>query len=99
MENKDKNKRVVKSKPIYAICLVLEGGVHDFTGRTFENLRDAQEYLKNRKETLQAQIDAGALENTLKLESLKHFEIVTGTLQLADDDHPEDCIYQCLIKN
>ena len=41
-----------------------------------------------------AQIDAGALENTLKLESLKHFEIVTGTLQLADDDdHPEDCIH------
>ena len=39
MENNDKNKKAIKCKPIYAICLVLEGGVHDFTGRTFESLR------------------------------------------------------------
>ena len=48
------DKKTIKYKPIYAICLVLEGGVHDFTGRTFENLHDAQEYLKKRKEELQA---------------------------------------------
>lgn len=75
--------------------MVLEGGVYDFTGKTFENFNDAQEYIKQRKEALQTQIDAGALENTLKLEALKHFEIITGTLQLADDDdHPEDCILE-----
>lgn len=71
------------NKPIYAICLVLEGGVYEFTGKAFEGLRDAREYLKKREEALQAQIAAGAPENVLKLESLKRFEIVTGTLQPA----------------
>lgn len=92
MEYANENNKTIKCKPIYAICMVLEGGVYDFTGKTFENYYDAQEYIKQRKEALQIQIDAGALENTLKLEALKHFEIVTGTLQLADDNRPENDI-------
>ena len=69
------------SKPICAVCLMLEGNVYEFTGMVFENQLDAKAYIKARKEKLKKQIESGDLpENLLKLESLKHFDIVTGRL-------------------
>ena len=72
-------------RQIYALCVELDGPIYEFTGLVFENHQDAVDYVENRKKELQAKIDDGAIENNLKLEALKRYEIVSGTIKLSDD--------------